>query len=808
MEDTSEEQQKAITWLWVVEGLATMNHVDVSVLQDLMGEIGSALPEHISRNARERVALRCLEELFGSSNNGFNSHVASSQNCKISIDLSESCESVLKRVTNETPESDLRNGGPGLLRWDVHPFIVHKKATLPKCALKQLKDSILDGSHPHADVLREKSGLSLTSDVDRVLVYENNESLNKSCSSAQNLGVDGKSENGNILLSERDRIGSNNNKRERVNDSDDCCIKAKKMNLDASHVSQSVEVEQNGIPIHGKECLQDMSERHVPVSVNGRCDVPQNSVKGGHSDYAASKIHGQSSDVAIQKNQTENDCNPTPMPKDTFQDKCYQHSCLGEVKDDGGLRCILRVSNDAPLGEIQQKISDKGINCNREHDTHIRVPLLSSMDEPQQLRKADEGNIRGPEYIAGENVIKVNHSDDVRLKAKRKEWDAYYVLHSIEQNQLPLNSEDSSEREVPVSERSGCDVTENQMEMMEEVRVLEDSRDDYTESKRKGQHTHDSAHESQLENCCKPTPMPQDIIRNEACQHTYVDKRKDDSELQLGPRITSVDAAEGSQHLVPANVFNDNTGNDVLFEVLHPAATDGAQQKSLANKRKDDNDHCSKPSSSGVASLNENQQKNSTQQSARVSEHDSHVKAACPASIDEYQLKSIDVKSKLLKDFHDKKIDAAMKKHAFWRSQCTSSHDSFETTVTEKIRSLNCNESGQLLTCKTSTCPVVVRENWLRSSAMSFEKDNFYCPFCSYSLALADYLETKNKNSLVEPGLNAFVHANLEDQPMATTQSSKKKALRTVEEEEMLKKQKSQCNEETRVPWKKILDWL
>ena len=38
----------------------------------------------------------------------------------------------------QTPESDLRNAGPGMLRWDVWPFIVHKKATMPKCALKQV----------------------------------------------------------------------------------------------------------------------------------------------------------------------------------------------------------------------------------------------------------------------------------------------------------------------------------------------------------------------------------------------------------------------------------------------------------------------------------------------------------------------------------------------------------------------------------------------------------------------------------------------------------------------------------------------
>lgn len=134
MDDMS-EQQKAIAWLWVVEGVATMKQVGVSVLwgtsiftsisisrylsllfhlnsvsedqdfvvfSDLLGQIGSAIPDHMSKNARERIALRCLEELFGSSSDyRMSTDVPSSQNSKISFDLSESCESVLKHIIDE-----------------------------------------------------------------------------------------------------------------------------------------------------------------------------------------------------------------------------------------------------------------------------------------------------------------------------------------------------------------------------------------------------------------------------------------------------------------------------------------------------------------------------------------------------------------------------------------------------------------------------------------------------------------------------------------------------------------------------------
>ncbi|KAK9921849.1 hypothetical protein M0R45_030345 [Rubus argutus] len=783
MEDMS-EHQRAIAWLWVVEGLATMKQVDVSLLTDLLGEIGSSLPDHMAKNAKERVALRCLEEIF----NG----VPCTQNSKVGIDLSQSCESVLKRITDETPESDLRNAGPGLLKWDIHPFILHKKAAMPKCALKQLKESILDGTHPHADLLREKSGLTFRSDGDRVSANESNQGLNKSCSSAQNMGVEGNSdslilENVSRLLEEdknlpkRDRICSGY-----VNDSDDRHIKAKKLKLDASYVSQSKE--QNQISLHGREHLQDTSERDVPVSVSDRCDLVENQMimeqnwvlEDGHNDYAASKRYRQNSDDAIHKNQTENHSNATSMRQDTCQDETHQYSCVGEANNDGRLHRELRISNADPLDETKHKVSAKEFNCNSEQDAHCKVPRLSSTDETRQMNNADEGNGPDPENLTDKKRKSVDDSDDCHVRAKNMKWDASYVLQSIEQNQLPLYSEDSSERDVPVSERVRCDLAENQMEMMEEDRGLEDGHDDYTESKRNGQSTYDAIHESQQENCCNATSMPRDIIQDESCQYTCVDETKYDGGLQLELRASGVTAADESRHKVSPKVFNNNTDIDFHIKVPHPATTDGPQRKSLADEGKDDCDHCSKPRTSGVASLDEIQQKNSSQQSDCVSEHDSHIKVAYPASV--FIDESIADKSKGLMDFrfesvtsndndgfHDEKIDAAMKKHAFLRFQCTSTHDSSVTTVTEKSHSMDCNEGGQLLTCKTSNCPVVVDEKWLFSSAIFYEKGNFYCPFCSYSLALTDYLESKKETSQLERVLNAFVqrelNTNLENQP-------------------------------------------
>ncbi|XP_016651517.1 PREDICTED: uncharacterized protein LOC103339463 [Prunus mume] len=155
--DGMNEQERAIAWLWAIEALASFREIDVSLLHDLV-EMAPALPDDMGKNAKERVALRCLEGLPSPCDVMSSSDVPFAQHSKCSFDLSESCENVLKRIVDETPESDLRVGGPGLLKWDIRPFIIHKRASLPKCALKQLKDSIIDGTHPHADFLRVKSG--------------------------------------------------------------------------------------------------------------------------------------------------------------------------------------------------------------------------------------------------------------------------------------------------------------------------------------------------------------------------------------------------------------------------------------------------------------------------------------------------------------------------------------------------------------------------------------------------------------------------------------------------------------------------
>ncbi|KAM1408455.1 hypothetical protein ACFX2I_008973 [Malus domestica] len=114
----------------------------------------------------------------------------------------------------------------------------------------------------------------------------------------------------------------------------------------------------------------------------------------------------------------------------------------------------------------------------------------------------------------------------------------------------------------------------------------------------------------------------------------------------------------------------------------------------------------------------------------------------------------------LVLNFMTKKIDVVMKKHALLSSQSTSSQYSSETT---KNLCKKPNEGGPLI-CNTGNCSVVVHENWLSSSAILYKNDNFKCPFCSYTLDLTEYLDSKKRASMLKKDLDAFIHS-LEHQP-------------------------------------------
>ncbi|XP_059295957.1 uncharacterized protein LOC132049247 [Lycium ferocissimum] len=109
-------------------------------------------------------------------------------------------------------------------------------------------------------------------------------------------------------------------------------------------------------------------------------------------------------------------------------------------------------------------------------------------------------------------------------------------------------------------------------------------------------------------------------------------------------------------------------------------------------------------------------------------------------------------------EYHNESTDLASQKNDFLNSQYAQGEDSLATVdCTELNLCVKCNKGGNLFVCSSDTCPLVVHESCLASVPNFDYKGNFYCPFCSYSRAISEYLEGKKKVSLARKDLNAFI---------------------------------------------------
>lgn len=113
-------------------------------------------------------------------------------------------------------------------------------------------------------------------------------------------------------------------------------------------------------------------------------------------------------------------------------------------------------------------------------------------------------------------------------------------------------------------------------------------------------------------------------------------------------------------------------------------------------------------------------------------------------------------------EYHNGMIDVAKKNSHFLSSQCSLGNGIVEATGrTEQNLCVKCNKNGQLLVCSTTNCPLVVHENCLGCQGIFDRKGKFYCPFCSYSMAISEYLEAKKKTSLARKEVAVFVCMDL-----------------------------------------------
>ncbi|KAL7151025.1 hypothetical protein ABFS83_04G004000 [Erythranthe nasuta] len=161
--DSQISRTSSLPWILVIDTLARSKQVKLSLLLDLLDNT-PAMPDDLGKNVRELLSLRLLESF--SAQGALASPVPSPASQKIRLDPSDCCENVLQQILAETSTSHLKPAGLEMSKWDLQPFIDHKRSNLSKPALEQLKDAILSGKPSHFASLREHSGLPIGNPMD------------------------------------------------------------------------------------------------------------------------------------------------------------------------------------------------------------------------------------------------------------------------------------------------------------------------------------------------------------------------------------------------------------------------------------------------------------------------------------------------------------------------------------------------------------------------------------------------------------------------------------------------------------------
>ncbi|XP_043816158.1 uncharacterized protein LOC110622911 isoform X2 [Manihot esculenta] len=318
------------------------------------------------------VSLRCLEQLFGIGN-GVPNDVPSVGEPKRTFDFSGTCEDALKSILKETSVSDLRMTRSDVLRWDIHPFITHKRACMPKCALEKLKDEISKGTHPNAAALTELIGVvhkndengkitvdsghhnavtgRIDSDETDAQVMAPEESTNSLPLENKNGMVGGDSHHRNLLPLKRNKSSLDNENPAGEHQEDqggvgngDLLLNVKRVKSNTMCISNSTE--RSFILQNGKRLVEDSSEKLVRVKEKGSCQMERESqirlaecksLENGHDNFVATKELGNSHNVGVSadflNNQCENAGNANRMQSDRSGDGPSQHILVDEVHE-------------------------------------------------------------------------------------------------------------------------------------------------------------------------------------------------------------------------------------------------------------------------------------------------------------------------------------------------------------------------------------------------------------------------------------------------------------------------------------------
>ncbi|KAK1384592.1 hypothetical protein POM88_022327 [Heracleum sosnowskyi] len=108
--------------------------------------------------------------------------------------------------------------------------------------------------------------------------------------------------------------------------------------------------------------------------------------------------------------------------------------------------------------------------------------------------------------------------------------------------------------------------------------------------------------------------------------------------------------------------------------------------------------------------------------------------------------------------YHDENDDIFVRENTFSNAQYSDSQDTLAKLNGQKEELCTiCKIGGQLLVCSSGSCQRVVHERCLGGVPTFDAKRRFYCPFCAYSRAAAEYSDCKKQLSLTRKALASFM---------------------------------------------------
>ncbi|KAI3884221.1 hypothetical protein MKW92_053247 [Papaver armeniacum] len=152
---SSNNHEKQLPWLWVIESLSTAKLVDSSFLNVLISKASQLTEdESFGEMAKEKLAVDQLEDLIGGvgtcdlENARFNSKSAN-----LRLDESERAQDVLTRLLGIIGKSDMKVSLLESLKSDVQKFVLDKRAVLSESSLQQEIRGLARENHPNKKIL-------------------------------------------------------------------------------------------------------------------------------------------------------------------------------------------------------------------------------------------------------------------------------------------------------------------------------------------------------------------------------------------------------------------------------------------------------------------------------------------------------------------------------------------------------------------------------------------------------------------------------------------------------------------------------